>query len=117
MVTKELIKALQTIDPDGTTEVCVDNLDIYYVEIKQAYWDGRLERIITDPNVKGYNVIGAKVLASGNKVNLITMGVEEVLCNNPDAPIDLSDLEKRMPGSATDWNQRIKNWREEFKDI
>lgn len=117
MKTKELIAALQAADPSGEIEVCVDNKDIYFAEVVEAYWDGRLQRIVIDESKKPYySVVGAKVLASGNKLRLHTMGVEDVLDNDPDAPVDLTDLE-RMPTSHTDWTQRVENMRKEIKMI
>lgn len=118
MKTKDLIKMLQDVDPSGETEVCVDNLDIYFAERKPAYWDGRLQLLIRDESKKPfYHVAGAKVISSGDKIELHTMGVEDVIENDPDAIVDLTDIEKNMSSTFEEWKKRIENWRAETKRI
>jgi hypothetical protein len=115
---KELIRLLMEQDPSGETEVSVGNHDIYFIERQPAYWDGSLQRIIIDESKKPYySVVGAKVVSSGFKLTLHTMGVEDVLENEPDAPVDLSDLEAHMPDSYEDWKRRVENYRNEIKQI
>ena len=72
MKTKELIAELQKIDPTGENEVCVENKDIHFVEAMEAYCDGRLQRLIRDPDENYYNVIGGKVIAQGSKIKINT---------------------------------------------
>jgi hypothetical protein len=117
MKVKELIKLLQEEDPTGELEVAIDNQDIHYIDVVEAYWDGRLERVIKDSAIKGYNVIGGKVLSSGKKLRIHTIGIEDVICNDPDVDIDLSDLEHNMPTSYKDWSEKIVKFRQEIKDI
>ncbi len=116
MTSKELIAALQKEDPEGNLEVCVENKDIYFVEYKQAYWDGRLQRLIHDPDLKnkGYSIIGGKVTSRGMKLELHVMGIEDIIMDNPDVPIDLSELEER---DRQEWEKCIAEWRQEVKDI
>jgi hypothetical protein len=116
MKNKELIAILQQYDPD--IEVCVDNYDIYFVDKVEAYWDGRLQRLVLDESKKPhYHVVGAKVACSGWKLRLHTMGVSDVLLNDPDAPVDLSDLEKNMTVSYQDWKKRVEKERQRIKNI
>jgi len=77
MKTKKLIAELQNIDPTGENEVCVENKDIHFVEAIEAYWDGRLQLLIRDPDEYYYNVIGGKVTQKGSKIKIHTMGIED----------------------------------------
>ncbi len=117
MKTKELIERLQDADSTGELEVCVENKDIYFVERKEAYWDGRLQRIICDPELRGkcYSVVDGKIVSSGHKVELILMGIEDIIENDPDAPIDLSDAGSEEEKAR--WEKRIAEWRNEMRLI
>ncbi len=44
MLTKELIALLKEADPEGNTEVCIDNLPVWYVQKLPAYYDGCMIR-------------------------------------------------------------------------
>jgi len=114
------LKALiDKLDPTGEIEIAIGNQDIYFGEVQPAYWDGRLERLIIDESKRGkcYSVIGAKVIGSGQKLTLHTMGVSDVLMGDADAHIDLSNLEKNMPSSYNTWKQQVEDWRKSFKAI
>ena len=54
----ELIEALQKYPKD--VPVCVDNNPIYFTDMTDAYWDGRLQQIIHDEELRGksYSIIG-----------------------------------------------------------
>lgn len=118
MKTKDLIAMLQKEDPSGEVEVCVNNHDIYFAEMMEAYWDGKLQLIVRDESKKPYyHIVGAKVVATGAKIKLHTMGVEDIIENDPDIPVDLSDLEKHSPYSYGDWKKRVEDWRKETKRI
>jgi hypothetical protein len=92
MKTKELIKQLLDADPSGEREVCVGNVDIFFVEKMPAFYDGRLQVLQRDENLKGYNIVGAKLVSSGLKINIHTMSIFDALWDNPNLPIDYSDL-------------------------
>ncbi len=99
MKTKDLIRLLQEADPKGETEVCVDNADIYFVERLEAYWDGRLQVLIRNPDkAPYYNVEGVRFLSRGEKVRLNLLSFEDVLLNDPDARVeyDSKATRKRM---------------------
>jgi hypothetical protein len=114
MKTKDLIAALQDADPTGEVEVCVGNQDIYFVEQLPAYYDGRLQTLIVD-NSPNPRINGVKVHSSGNKVQIHIMGVEDVLLDDPDATIDLSDLN---PESQTFkyWTARVEKLRKGYTE-
>jgi hypothetical protein len=90
MKTKELIKQLQELDPTGETEVSCGNHDIWIVEMLPAYYDGRLQLLIRDPELTGkcFDIIGAKYVSKGQKIKLTSMGVTDVLWDNPDAIVE-----------------------------
>lgn len=116
MTTAELIKKLQEIDPEGTTPVCVGNEEIYTAAREPAYWDGRLERHIIDESKRPYYcIVGGKIVSSGKKVELYPMGIDAILENDPDAPIDITDCGSEE--SAKDWGARIERRRAQVKKI
>lgn len=45
MKTKDLIKQLQEIDPEGEMDVCINNEDISYIIANPSYYDGRLQKV------------------------------------------------------------------------
>lgn len=94
MKVKELIQQLQELDPSGETEVSCGNHDIWTVEMLPAYYDGRLQLLIRDPEKTGecFDIIGAKYVSKGQKIKLTSMGVTDVLWDNPDAEIDYGGL-------------------------
>ena len=92
MKTKELIALLQNADPAGELECCVDNIDIIDVAVEPAYFDGCLEVLIRDPNNEFYNVIGAKFIATGYKLNISPHSIRSAILDNVDLPIDYVGL-------------------------
>lgn len=80
MKTKELIELLQKADPDGSTDVTIDNAPISYVDRLPAYYDGRLQRIIYDTN----NVPRVGVLCSGgDKLVIHYRSISDCISDNP----------------------------------
>lgn len=94
MKTKELIKLLQEADPSGEVEVCIGNADIHFVEILPAYYDGRLQVLQRNPDINAYNITGAKLFENGDKIVLHPLSIFDAIWNDPDLPIDYSDLSK-----------------------
>ncbi len=92
MKTKELIRQLQEADPEGDLEVSVGNVDIYFVEKLPTYYDGRQQVLIRDETKTGYNIVGAKVRSSGSKVKIHCVSISDAIWDNPEIPIDYSDL-------------------------
>lgn len=96
MKTKELIKLLQKEDPSGEAECCVGNADVYYIESLPAYYDGCQQVLVRDPNNKYYNVIGAKFISQGTKIDIRTLSISDAIFNNVDLPIEYdADYSKR----------------------
>ncbi len=93
MKTKDLIKALQEIDPSGEIECCVGNIDIHFVSLEPAFYDGPLQVLTRDSNEKRYyNIIGGKYVRSGNKIQIHTLSIGDAIGNNTKTVIDYSDL-------------------------
>lgn len=89
----ELIKLIMEADPDGVAEFCVDNADIYYLEPKPAYYDGYLQLLVHDEKAKPfYSIVGAKRTGSGLKVCIQPMSIRDCLWDNPEMPVDYSEL-------------------------
>ena len=119
MTIKELMAEFQDmidhgVDPE--TPVCAGNYEVYFAEIQPAYYDGRLQRIVIDPAKRPYySIVGAKVTAEGNKCSLHCLGVESVVFDNPDIPVDLSELGNKE--DEQHWKKRIEEWRAESRAI
>jgi len=94
MKSSELIKQLQELDPEGVIEVCINNVDIYFLDVEGAYYDGSLQVLTRDHSKDPYyNITGGKYVRSGSKIVLHPMSIRDVLWDNPDtAVIDYSGL-------------------------
>jgi hypothetical protein len=93
MKSKELIRLLQEEDPSGEVEVSVGNRDIFSLHTEPSYWDGRAQLLIRDYSKDPYyNVVGAKYTSRGSKVVITAMGVTDAILNNPDLPVDYSEV-------------------------
>lgn len=89
MKSKELIEALQQLDPTGETEVSVGNHPIWYVEDLPAFYDGYLQVLIRDKSKEPYyDITGAKYVGEGRKISIHTMGVTDLLWNDPEAIVE-----------------------------
>lgn len=97
MKTKEVIKLLQEADPTGEEEVCVNNVDIFFIEKLLAYYDGSSQVLIRNNN----RIIGAKYKRSGWKIQIVTHSISSVVETDPDAFIDYSEL-------PTDRQEKVK---------
>ncbi len=89
MKTKKLIELLQNADPTGEEEVCVGNEDIHYVIPLPAYYDGTLQVIDRDSED---NPIAVRFKRSGLKISIHPYSIRDVLFDNPNTPIDYSEL-------------------------
>lgn len=88
MKTKDLIAALNEVDPTGEMEVCVGNQDIHFVAVEPAYHDGCLQVLLRDEKVTDcYNVIGAEIRSDGAKLNIETLSIKSALWNDPEMPV------------------------------
>jgi len=68
MKTKELVKFLNELDPNGDCEVCIENADIERLDILPAYYDGRI-KVITERD-EHFWPTKTKVTGAGTKINL-----------------------------------------------
>lgn len=113
MKTKELIKRLQEADPSGELECCVGNVDIYFVEQLPAYYDGPLEVLVHDEALKDkcWSITGAKIVRSGQKVQIHTISIEDVMFDmvddNRDFPISIEDTTEGY------YKKRVDQWKSE----
>lgn len=113
MKTRELIEALKAEDPSGEAEVIAGNTPIYFVELQPAFYDGPLQTLLLDEAKKPYyHIAGYKVTQQGQKVRLHLMNCEDVLIDNPEAPVDLSGLSEHH---RVEWQASVDKMREEFR--
>jgi len=93
MKTKELIKKLQELDPSGETECCVQNIDIWYVDVLPYYYDGTMQMLVRDSAKSPYyDVVGAKYLSSGEKINIVPLSIEDAIFEDVTLPVDFDTL-------------------------
>lgn len=111
MKTKDLIKELQELDPEGELECCIDNLDIGGISIEPAYWDGSLQLVEKGPDGE---ILGMKILDSGLKLVLSPTSVGDFIMNYPDGKIDFSDLSENR---KSHWRRFVELKRNETKKI
>ena len=113
MIVKELIKQLQEADPTGELPVCVGNYDIYLVDCMPAYYDGTLQQLVRDESIiKGYNVVGAKFIANGFKVSIVSESIEDAILENPELPVEyagyLNDGDKYYKRDVEEWREKSR---------
>jgi hypothetical protein len=114
MKVSELIHRLQDADPTGQLEACVGNIDIHFVSREPAYYDGCLQVLKRDPAIKYYNIIGAELRASGDKVQIHTLSIEDVFLDKPDAEITFDgEYSGRRSGLVEEWRAAARRAREE----
>lgn len=113
MKTRDLIAALQEVDPSGGIEVCLGNADIHFVAVVPAYYDGCLQVLKRDESKKGcYNVVGGEFRSGGAKAVIFDCSIHDVLHENPDAPITFdSEYAKRHYAAS------VEEWRKEAREI
>lgn len=119
MKTKDLIAALLSEDPGedgmgGELEVCVDNVDIQWVGVEPAYYDGCLQVLERRPDTKYYNIIGAKYFQTGFKVVIHPLSITDAVFNNNNLPVDMSDLDE---GRRQRYGEYLEIRRQECRKI
>jgi hypothetical protein len=84
MKTRELIKRLKEADPTGELECCINKtVDIYMVDVLPAYYDGRQEILVRDPELnRFYDVVGGIVTGEGMKVCIISYSIKDAIWDN-----------------------------------
>lgn len=97
--------------------VCVDNIDIYFLDLKPAYWDGILQRLIIDESKKPYySVVGGKFADKGSKLNLQTMSIKDHLLDFPDSPVEF-DMRGSCVEKIKTYQSMVDRWRTEIRQI
>jgi hypothetical protein len=111
MKSKDLIKQLQELDPTGDVEVCVGSVDIFTAMRVPAYYDGALEVLIRDDSKKPYyDVTGVKITYEGEKINLQTLSISDVLEEDFDAIVQYE-----LPYLARQrWEQKISKIKDDI---
>ena len=95
MKSKEVIRLILEADPTGEVEVGVGNQDIHFIDRVAAYYDGCMQVLVRDPaKAPYYDVVGVKYVSKGDKISLHTLGVKDVIWEDPDVPIDYGGLSK-----------------------
>jgi hypothetical protein len=112
MQTRELVRLLLEQDPGedglgGSTHVSIGGQDIHFLSTEPAYWDGPRSELIRDPALEPYySVTGVKIVHKGEKVEIYTMGVRDVLLNNQDAVVEIDE----DPGNRLhEWVEGIRS--------
>lgn len=110
MKVKDLIERLNRLDPTGEIEVAVGgNIDIHFLDLREAYYDGRLQVLKRDPSKKGwYDICGADIRGAGMKIAIIPLSIEGAILNNPDLPVTINGV-----GVAD--SEQIAKWRAEAR--
>lgn len=112
MKTKELIRQLMEQDPSGEEEVCVNNVDIHFVQREPACWDGHHQVLIRDESNPYYNVIGAEYRSDGIKINITPLSIHGVIYNDPDTPVAfIGDY------TEDDHKAQVEEWRADARRI
>lgn len=116
MKTTELIKLLQEIDPSGTSEVCVANEGIAYLEHLASYYDGRLQSV-SKRNEYGHP-IESTIKANGGKIVIHTVDLSEMYINSilyycKEYPIEY-DMKSWL---SSEWDGQKMMWLQEARVI
>lgn len=114
MKSKELIAEILKRDPSGELEVIAGGTPIYFVDCEPAYYDGPLKILVQDKSRSGYNIVGFKYTHQGNKIRLHLMDLDDVLLNDPDLPIDISEVSEHSSERTLEF---INKTREEMRSI
>lgn len=117
MKSKEVIKLLQELDPDGEIEVCVGNIDIHYIECLPAYYDGTLQVLLRDENKKGYNIIGAKYCRKGNKLCIVPLSISDAITDRDDNfNVDYSELDEDRRIQLEKQHNDLRAWHKNLEE-
>lgn len=106
MKSRELIALLRTNDPDGETEVVIDNMPIYSVVLHHAFEEGCLEKLTFDDE---FRVASAEITTDGYKIVLSGMPIENALIMNPEMDIKLNISNNFILGNYV---EQLAKWRE-----
>ena len=112
MKTRDLIKQLQETDPSGELEVTVGKTDIHFAETIPGYHDGCYQVLKRDPNIEGYNIVGAEIRSNDQHVCIHTLSICNALLDDPKLPVEFADDYAREH-----CEHEIETWRKEMQEI
>lgn len=117
MKTKELIRLLQKEDPSGEEDVCVNNIDIFFVEKLPAYYDGAAQVLIRDDSKKPYyDVVGGKYKRIGWKIQIHTLSISDVIEDTCCENIDYSELASDQVQKTKDAHSQLRTFVKEVEN-
>lgn len=96
------------LDPTGEQECCIENLDIFTIDLLPAYYDGPLQVLIRDTTCPYYNIKSAKYIVSGSKIVLRPLSITDAICNDTQLQIDYSNLSKPTQEQYKKSNEKTK---------
>ena len=110
MKTKELIKILNEIDPEGETEVVIENESAFFAYKEPAYYDGIMELILKNENGE---IIGGKYSSKGSKISLRPYGIMSAIYDFPELSVeyDIANSKKE------EYKKMVEQWRIESREI
>lgn len=112
MKVAELIRRLIELDPTQDEEVLVGNHDILFVQRLPGHHDGDGQVLVRDDSRKdSYNVVGAKFIRHGTKLDIVTHGIEDALIDQPDMPVETETEQQARRVKA--WRASVKSWDDE----
>lgn len=120
MKTKELIRLLNIEDPSGDMEVCVENIDIFYIETLPSYYDGPQEILIRDSKLEPYyDITGGIINYKGKKIVIKTLSLESVVFEDPTAPIEIKGIgdKSRIRKKINKWKEESLKWQKTKKEM
>lgn len=111
MKTKDLVKILTDKDPSGELEVCVNNLDILYVERLPGYYDGASQVFQRDSSGV---VTGASFNRGKDKVQISTLSILDLIFHYDNIEIDYSSLSEKSAESLKKLYEDHLKWKEDL---
>lgn len=125
MKTKDLIRLLQEIDPDGECDVCISgeelhNTDILYVDRVECFKDGYAETFVRDPQLG--DVVGAYIGTGPDKVRLHTLALRDfmIFFDQPTLPVLVKcgnpQSQRRIEEFVAMWRDETRELRKELYD-
>lgn len=99
-------------------EVSVGNVDIFSIHQLPYYWDGCQQVLIRDPKLEPYyDVVGVKYRYHGQKLYINTLSIDDVILDDPDIPVDFSELQESYPTAYKRYLEYVELKREKSKNI
>jgi hypothetical protein len=90
-------------------ECCVDNHDVFFVEVVPAHYDGALEVLLRAPDEPRQLLAGA-LETLGRKVRLCTLSLADALYDHPELPVEVRASDPELQSKL---QARVAAWRRE----